>query len=255
MSRVRMGARGALLLGVVVSIVANMLHAAPNPVSRVIAAWAPLALWLAIELIAKVPVRHGWRSVVRLLAAAGIAGIAAYVSYWHMVGVALRYGEEPGAAHLIPLTVDGLVIVAWVCLVELGGRIRDNQEEGDGDGYEARGRKAGDGGRQEVLRPAGVGLPGSDRPGREQGEGPGRDPQGAEEGDQVAEGVGINLTPRRKPHASSAERVVRAHNRTPDASHAELAKRLKLSVPTVKRHRPPAQVNGNIPELVESSDG
>lgn len=127
LGRVRHGARAALTLGVAVSIVANILHATGNVISQAIAAWAPLALLITIELIARVPVRGGWLSFARLAATATIAGIAAWVSYWHMVGVALRYGEQPGAAHLIPLTVDGLVVVAWVCLVELGGRIRETE--------------------------------------------------------------------------------------------------------------------------------
>lgn len=125
--RIRHGARAALALGVVVSIVANILHASDNLISQSIAAWAPMALLITIELIARVPVK-GWLSVPRLLATATIAGIAAWVSYWHMVGVALRYGENAGSAHLIPLTVDGLVVVAWVSLVELGGRIRDAEQ-------------------------------------------------------------------------------------------------------------------------------
>jgi hypothetical protein len=61
---------------------------------------------------------------VRIGAAAGIAGIAAWVSYWHMVAVASRYGETEDAAHLLPLSVDGLVVVASVSLVELADRIR-----------------------------------------------------------------------------------------------------------------------------------
>lgn len=126
--RIRHGVRAVLTLGVVVSIVANVLHANDNVISQAIAAWAPLALLLTIELIARVPVRGGRLSFARLAATTTIAGIAAWVSYWHMVGVALRYGEEAGAAHLIPFSVDGLVVVAWVCLVELGGRIRDVAE-------------------------------------------------------------------------------------------------------------------------------
>src|SRR5690606_15066850 len=51
------------------------------------------------------------------------AGIAAWVSYWHMVGVAARYGETGASPYLLPLSVDGLVVVASVCLVELAGRI------------------------------------------------------------------------------------------------------------------------------------
>ncbi|WP_348529476.1 DUF2637 domain-containing protein [Micromonospora sp. A200] len=47
------------------------------------------------------------------------------VSYWHMAGVAARYGEtEAAAAYLLPLSVDGLVVVASVSLVEITGRLR-----------------------------------------------------------------------------------------------------------------------------------
>ncbi|MFF0658158.1 hypothetical protein [Micromonospora tulbaghiae] len=37
--------------------------------------------------------------------------------------IASRYGETGGAQYLLPLSVDGLVVVASICLVELGGRI------------------------------------------------------------------------------------------------------------------------------------
>jgi hypothetical protein len=63
-------------------------------------------------------------AAARLAATAGIAGIAAWVSYWHMAGVAARYGESPSSAYLLPLSVDGLIIVGSVSLVELAGRIR-----------------------------------------------------------------------------------------------------------------------------------
>ncbi|WP_458329379.1 DUF2637 domain-containing protein [Micromonospora soli] len=47
------------------------------------------------------------------------------MSYWHLVGVAARHGEtDAGAAYLLPISVDGLVIVASVSLVELTARIR-----------------------------------------------------------------------------------------------------------------------------------
>ncbi|MDG4803631.1 DUF2637 domain-containing protein [Micromonospora sp. WMMD980] len=47
------------------------------------------------------------------------------MSYWHLVGVASRYGENSyGAAYLLPLSVDGLVIVASISLVEISARIR-----------------------------------------------------------------------------------------------------------------------------------
>ncbi|MEU7868037.1 DUF2637 domain-containing protein [Dactylosporangium sp. NPDC049140] len=123
--RVRWGVRAALVLGVATSVAANILHADPNPISQAISAWPPLALLLTVELISRVPVHRRSLAAVRLTATAGIAGIAAWVSYTHMAGVAARYGEQGLAPYLIPLSVDGVVVVASVCLVELAGRMQD----------------------------------------------------------------------------------------------------------------------------------
>lgn len=129
LSRIRWGVRAVLTLGVVVSVVANVLHAMPNPISQSIAAWPPLALLLTVELISRVPVHRRSLAFARLAATAIIAGIAAWVSYWHMAGVAAKYGETGASPYLIPLTVDGLIVVASICLVEIGGRIRVLQEQ------------------------------------------------------------------------------------------------------------------------------
>jgi hypothetical protein len=126
---VRWAVRATLTLGVAASVLANILHAQPNPISQTIAAWPPLALLLTVELISRVPVLHRSLALARLGATAAIAGIAAWVSYWHMAGVAARYGETGASPYLLPLSVDGLVIVASICLVELGGRIRTAEAE------------------------------------------------------------------------------------------------------------------------------
>jgi hypothetical protein len=127
--RVRWGVRFVLSLGVAASVTANILHAERNPVSQVIAAWPPLALLLTIELISRIPVTSRGLAAARLVATTGIAGIAAWVSYWHMAGVASRYGETGATPYLLPLSVDGLVIVASVSLVELAGEIRERSEK------------------------------------------------------------------------------------------------------------------------------
>ncbi|GGK32462.1 hypothetical protein GCM10010124_26550 [Pilimelia terevasa] len=123
LKRVRWGVRLVLALGVAASIAGNVLHARDNIVSQVISAWSPLALLLTVELISRVPVHRAGLAVGRWAATTLIAGIAAWVSYWHMTAVAVRYGETSGSAHLLPLSVDGLIVVASICLVELGGRI------------------------------------------------------------------------------------------------------------------------------------
>lgn len=123
--RLRWAVRATLVLGVAASVAANVLHARPNPISQIIAAWPPLALLLTVELISRVPHHRWYLGAIRITAAATIALIAAWVSYWHLVGVAARYGESGyGAAYLLPISVDGLVLVASVSLVEITARIR-----------------------------------------------------------------------------------------------------------------------------------
>jgi hypothetical protein len=122
--RVRNGVRAVLTLGVAASVAGNVLHAQPTLVGRAIAAWSPLALLLAVELISRVPVNKLILSILRMISTAGIAGIAAWVSYGHMVSVAQKHGENSTSAHLLPLSVDGLIIVASVSLVEIAARLR-----------------------------------------------------------------------------------------------------------------------------------
>ena len=122
--RLRWAVRAVLALGVAASVAANVLSAEPHPIARAISAWPPLALLLTVELISRVPVHRRGLAAVRLAATAVIAGIAAWVSYWHMVDVAARYGETGASPYLLPLSVDGLIVVASICLVELGGRLR-----------------------------------------------------------------------------------------------------------------------------------
>lgn len=131
--RLRTGVRLTLVLGVAASVVANILHANPNPVSQAIAGWAPLALLLCVEIITRIPVHNRGRAWLRIAATTIIAGIAAWVSYWHMVGVAQRYGETGITPYLLPISVDGLIVVASISLVEIGAHIRHHETTGHPD--------------------------------------------------------------------------------------------------------------------------
>ncbi len=122
--RIRWAVRATLLLGVAASVAANVLHAQPNPISQTISAWPPLALLLTVELTSRIPMHRPLLAALRVTATATIAGIAAWVSYWHMRDVAGKFGETPISAFLLPISVDGLIVVASVSLVELAGRIR-----------------------------------------------------------------------------------------------------------------------------------
>lgn len=54
----------------------------------------------------------------RNASAAVVAGIAGYASYWHQVAVATRAGERTEIAHVIPLSVDGMLVVASIVMVD-----------------------------------------------------------------------------------------------------------------------------------------
>lgn len=122
--RIRWAVRATLFLGVAASVAANVLHAEHNIISQIISAWPPLALLITVELTSRIPMARPLLATIRVLSTAIIAGIAAWVSYWHMQSVAARYGEQGVSSYLLPVSVDGLIVVASVCLVELGHNIR-----------------------------------------------------------------------------------------------------------------------------------
>jgi len=238
LKRIRWVVRAVLVLGVGASIAGNVLHASGTIISQIIAGWAPTALLLTIELISRVPVHHRSLALARWAATALIAGIAAWVSYWHMAAVASRYGETGASPYLLPLSVDGLVIVASICLVELGGRIRDAELSTD---VSAPVSSAGSAAPGEVDPP----LPIFDHP-RPIGPLP-----------QPVDSLTTPVVQARKPQPSSRERVEKAHRRTPAATNDQLAERLNLSTKTVQRWRPkpdpePTKVNGNAPVLEDA---
>jgi hypothetical protein len=236
--RIRWGCRAVLGVGVGASIVGNVLHARNDLISQVISAWPPIALLLTIELISKVPVHSATMARARIVAAAVIAGIAAWVSYWHMAAVAANYGETSASPYLLPISVDGLVVVAWICLAELAGRIRETEgtNQGGSDGL---------GKGQDGDAEADVGSDHQTDAGQRE-----ESTAAADRQEEVAVPAGVKLTPVRKRPPTSEAKVVRAHEKNPAASNAELARRVNLSPETVKRYRPPrpepAQSNGHI---------
>lgn len=123
LKRLRWAVRTVLLIGVAASVAANILHANPNPISQTIAGWPSLAFLLTVELVSRIPVTRRLRAAIRISATAVIAGIAGWISYWHMADVAARYGESTVSAHLLPFTVDGVIVVCSVSLIELAVKI------------------------------------------------------------------------------------------------------------------------------------
>ncbi|MFV2103697.1 DUF2637 domain-containing protein [Micromonospora sp. LOL_024] len=56
--------------------------------------------------------------LARDVSTVAVAGIAAWSSWSQMVAVALRFGERPEVAYVLPLSVDGMLVVASAAMVE-----------------------------------------------------------------------------------------------------------------------------------------
>ncbi|MFU8873261.1 DUF2637 domain-containing protein [Micromonospora sp. SL4-19] len=106
--------------GIAASLAANIAHAGAGAGAKAVAGWAPLALLLCSEVMTRVPApRHRLLKAAQVLGTIIVAGVAALASYRHMRGLALEYGEDDLTANTLPLSVDGLVVVASIGLVVL----------------------------------------------------------------------------------------------------------------------------------------
>lgn len=135
----RAWATAGFVLGIAVSVAGNVAHTY-HPTAAVLAAagktadqWKPelgaqlgaaffpLALLVTVEVLTRVqwPNTWGW-SATRYGGAALVAGVAAVVSYLHLRGLLLAYGEDELTATIGPLSVDGLMVVAGFALLAAG---------------------------------------------------------------------------------------------------------------------------------------
>lgn len=131
------GYAGALLGGLV-SIAANVAHSyvpsaeapadwRPALGAVVGAVFWPVALFVAVEILARTEWPRAKRWVfVRSLGLLPVAAVAALVSYFHLSGLLSHYGESRLIAHLGPLAVDGLMVMASASLMATApGRTSD----------------------------------------------------------------------------------------------------------------------------------
>ena len=209
------GYAGAVLGGLV-SIAANVAHSyvppahAPAgwhpPIGDVVGAvfW-PVALFVAIEILA----RTGWPSgkrwvVVRFLGLLPVAVVAAIVSYGHLSGLLAHYGESALTSHLGPLAVDGLMVMASSALMATApGRTPDTT----GQAVSAMADTAPDTSADSTPDTAPVAKPKRTR------------------------------TASAKPaRTSTAAKVVALAAKHPEMTRAEMARQLKVTERTIRRH-------------------
>jgi hypothetical protein len=122
------GCRGVIFLATLVSVWANVLHSDPTIIPQAMNALPPLIVLLGFELISRIPVPEGMGWVpryARTLAAIGVSGIGAWLSYWHQNAAFLRYSKDADTAKLLPLAIDGLMIIASVSLIMLNRKMEE----------------------------------------------------------------------------------------------------------------------------------
>lgn len=124
--------RGVLVFGIVTSVSANVIHSLTGGhdkrwliyTSAILAALAPIVLFLTTEMVVRIPIQLEERydrilNWIRLVITFAIAGFSGWVSYWHMKEVSMMLGEKGEAAYFYPLIIDGMMIVATISLLAL----------------------------------------------------------------------------------------------------------------------------------------
>lgn len=205
----RLLAWAALLVALAASVGANVAFARPELGPRLSAATAPVLVVLAAGLLERVPLGSA-RPWQRWLAGGGLVFVVAsafVTSYEHQHALLIAYGNPNLSATLLPLAVDALILMASVSLAVIAERRRalpglSRDVKGDIAGQEA----------------APVSDIVSDTP------------------DPVEQPK--PRTPRAPKKATTADKVAAAKRRTPDASAADIARRVGVTERTVQRYLP-----------------
>ncbi len=119
-----------VVVGIAASIAANVLGSS-GLISAAIVGWPPVALLLSLEVLTRVPTTRRLGAFGRVVATIGVAFAAAWLSYWHMAATVSHYGESGGSQYIWPASVDGLMTIAAIALVELGAKIRQLEDSAE----------------------------------------------------------------------------------------------------------------------------
>jgi hypothetical protein len=204
------------MLGALVSIAANIAHSFVPPAHApagwqpptgaiAFAAFWPVALFVGIEMLARVAWRRGWRMILlRFGGLLPVAGTAAIVSYLHLAGLLAHYGEPRVTVVIGPLAVDGLMVMSAAALMSTS---------------------------PQAAQPAPAGQ--ATNPGPEVPDVEADSPE-----DAAGQADGADSASKRggRPRMTNEQRVAACADRYPDMTVAEMAKRLKLSDRTIRRY-------------------
>lgn len=112
-----------MLMGFAVSVSANMAdefvkHSRPEPGALFFGFFWPFALLFTTEVMARNEwPRHWVWNAVKVLGLTPVAGIAAWMSYWHLQSLILHYGETEFSSHIAPFAIDGFMLMCSAALL------------------------------------------------------------------------------------------------------------------------------------------
>lgn len=121
----------AVLAGIAASVAMNVLHAPDNLAARLVSAGPPLAVFAALELIARIPSSSQGLTRARIAGAVAVAGGAAAISYAQQRAAVHELGFAMWEATIWPTIIDGMMVVASVSLVEVVRKVRQVTAESE----------------------------------------------------------------------------------------------------------------------------
>jgi hypothetical protein len=127
--RLRRFVVAVVAIGIAVSVTLNVMHAPSNIGAKLVGGFPPIAVFLCIELISRIPATSKALAVGRILGSLVVAGIGGAVSYTQQMDFVRHLGFSGWHAVLFPACIDGVMMVATLSLVEVARKIRTLEAE------------------------------------------------------------------------------------------------------------------------------
>lgn len=118
-----------VIIGITISVTLNVMHAPDNIGARLVGGFPPIAVFLCIELISRIPATSKVLAIGRILGSLVVAGIGGAVSYSQQMDFVRHLGFSGWHAVLFPACIDGVMTVATLSLVEVARKIRSLETE------------------------------------------------------------------------------------------------------------------------------
>lgn len=107
-----------LFLGLAGSLGANLASAKIAVIPMIVAGFPALTLFGSIEMITHngTGKRPMWQKGLIIGSMAIVAGISAWISYWHIVDLVTQNGQSGNTPYLYPFAIDAMMVIATVKL-------------------------------------------------------------------------------------------------------------------------------------------